>query len=263
MESMTGVDWAKIEPSEALAQLMRQDREREPDAPIGGWRGEWAVQRHEPPPPSPPQPFVIRQPTGRPSRPSVIAWGPQSAGEAGTGSQCVPRAAWCREGAEVAVKTVYGRLADPLGHASASGRAWASPAAAYLREQNPEIRVDVDHSYVWCGSILFLARHAGCLWAVGEVDDSVSESVRLRVGSQTVEVPTKLYLVGEPHRQPRRWVAAHERLADAVPGQCRPSPGRLPRRQARSPAGGAALALTARQGRVRAAGAGGERRRPS
>lgn len=193
MESMTGVDWAKIEPSEALAQLMRQDREREPDAPIGGWRGEWAVQRHEPPPPSPPQPFVIRQPTGRPSRPSVIAWGPQSAGEAGTGSQCVPRAAWCREGAEVAVKTVYGRLADPLGHASASGRAWASPAAAYLREQNPEIRVDVDHSYVWCGSILFLARHAGCLWAVGEVDDSVSESVRLRVGSQTVEVPTKLY----------------------------------------------------------------------
>jgi hypothetical protein len=48
MESMTGVDWAKIEPSEALAELMRQDREGEPDAPIGGWRGEWAVQRDEP-----------------------------------------------------------------------------------------------------------------------------------------------------------------------------------------------------------------------
>lgn len=45
MQSMTGVDWAKIEPSEALAQLMRQDREGEPDAPIGGWRREWAVQR--------------------------------------------------------------------------------------------------------------------------------------------------------------------------------------------------------------------------
>jgi hypothetical protein len=51
----------------------------------------------------------------------------------------------------------------------------------------------VDHSHVWCGSILFLARHAGCLWAVGQVDDSVSESVCVRVGSQTVEVPTKLY----------------------------------------------------------------------
>jgi hypothetical protein len=91
------------------------------------------------------------------------------------------------------MRTVYGRLADPLGHAAAGGRGWASPAAAYLREQNPEIRVDVDHSHAWCGSIQFLARHAGCLWAVGEVDDSVSESVRVRVGSQTVEVPTKLY----------------------------------------------------------------------
>ena len=91
------------------------------------------------------------------------------------------------------MRTVYGRLADPLGHAATGGRGWASPAAAYHREQNPEIRVDVDHSHVWCGSILFLARHAGCLWAVGEVDDSVSESVRVRVGSQTVEVPTKLF----------------------------------------------------------------------
>jgi hypothetical protein len=91
------------------------------------------------------------------------------------------------------MNTVYGRLADPLGHAATGGRGWASPAAAYLREQNPEIRVDVDHSHAWCGSILFLARHAGNLWADGEVDDSVSESVRVRVGSQTVEVPTKLY----------------------------------------------------------------------
>jgi hypothetical protein len=32
--------WARIEPSEALAELMRQDREGEPDAPIGGWRGD-------------------------------------------------------------------------------------------------------------------------------------------------------------------------------------------------------------------------------
>jgi hypothetical protein len=61
MESMTGVDSAKIEPSDALAQLMRQDREREPDAPIGGWRGEWAVQQDEPPP-VPPRPFVIPSP---------------------------------------------------------------------------------------------------------------------------------------------------------------------------------------------------------
>lgn len=58
---MTGVDWAKMEPSEALAELMRQDCEREPDAPIGGWRGEWAVQRDEPPP-VPPSPLAIPPP---------------------------------------------------------------------------------------------------------------------------------------------------------------------------------------------------------
>ena len=91
------------------------------------------------------------------------------------------------------MKTVYTRLADPLGHAATGGRGWASPAAAYLREQNPEIRVDVDHSHDGVGKIVFLARHAGSLWGVGEVDDSVRESVRVRVGSQTVEVPTPLY----------------------------------------------------------------------
>lgn len=32
------------------------------------------------------------------------------------------------------MRTVYGRLADPLGHVVAGGSAWASPAAAYLRE---------------------------------------------------------------------------------------------------------------------------------
>ncbi|HET9724439.1 MAG TPA: hypothetical protein VFR44_11460 [Actinomycetota bacterium] len=30
---MSGIDWSRVEPSEALAELMRQDREREPDAP--------------------------------------------------------------------------------------------------------------------------------------------------------------------------------------------------------------------------------------
>ena len=55
---------ARIEPSEALAELRRQDREREPDAPIGGWRGQWAVQREEPPFVPPPA-FVIPPPDWR------------------------------------------------------------------------------------------------------------------------------------------------------------------------------------------------------
>jgi hypothetical protein len=64
MDDMAKVDWAKVDPSEALAELMRQDREGEPDAPVGGWRGEWAVQRDEPPP-GPPQSFVIPPPDWR------------------------------------------------------------------------------------------------------------------------------------------------------------------------------------------------------
>lgn len=53
--------WAKAQPSTALAELMRQDAEREADEPIGGWRGEWVVQRDEPRP-VPPEPFVIPSP---------------------------------------------------------------------------------------------------------------------------------------------------------------------------------------------------------
>src|SRR4029079_15607150 len=91
------------------------------------------------------------------------------------------------------MRTVYGRLADSLGHARGSGRAWASPASAYLREQNPKIEIDQDHDHRPVGSILYLARHGGNLWAVGEVDDSTSESIRVRVASQVVEVPSRLY----------------------------------------------------------------------
>jgi hypothetical protein len=93
----------------------------------------------------------------------------------------------------VAVKTVYGRLADELGHSSARGRFSASPAGDYLREQNPVIPIDRDHNHRWVGEILFLARHAGSLWAVGEVDNSVTEVVNVRLGGRTVAVPTPLY----------------------------------------------------------------------
>ena len=91
------------------------------------------------------------------------------------------------------MRTVYGAIADPLGHASARGRFWASPAANYLTEQPPRIPVDVDHSGRPVGEVVALMRHAGSLWAVGEVDDHVTETVQVRVGAQTVAVPTPLY----------------------------------------------------------------------
>jgi hypothetical protein len=91
------------------------------------------------------------------------------------------------------MRTVYGPIADPLGHASARGRFWASPAANYLTEQPPKIPIDVDHSGRSVGEVVALMRHAGSLGAVGEVDDQIAEAVNDRVGERTVAVPTPLY----------------------------------------------------------------------
>jgi hypothetical protein len=82
----------------------------------------------------------------------------------------------------VAVRTVYGVLADEIGHALAGTRAWSSPAHAYLREQNPVIRVDRDHDHRWVGEIRYLARNGGRLWAVGEVSDGCRECDRTPLG---------------------------------------------------------------------------------
>ena len=93
----------------------------------------------------------------------------------------------------MAMRTVYGRLADQLGHSSAAGRFAASPASAYLREQNPVIRIDQDHDHRWVGEVVCLARHGGHLWAVGEVGYEVVEAVNVRVGGRTISVPHRLY----------------------------------------------------------------------
>jgi hypothetical protein len=71
-----------------------------------------------------------------------------------------------------------------------------------MREQNPVIRVDRDHDHRWVGEVVFLARHGGRLLAVGEVD-GVAEALNVRVGGQTVAVPTPLYwsatrIIGSP-----------------------------------------------------------------
>ena len=91
------------------------------------------------------------------------------------------------------MNTVFGVVADQLGHASASGQHWSSPAADYLPVQAHEIRVDQDHDHRWVGSIHYLARHHGRLWAVGEVGDEVVEAIRVRVEGRTVSVPNPLY----------------------------------------------------------------------
>jgi HK97 family phage prohead protease len=89
-------------------------------------------------------------------------------------------------------QVVYGILCDALGHASADGKFWSTPSAAIRTVQNEEIRIDRDHSGVWCGRVTHLERHAGQLWCVGEVND-VSPVVHVRVASEVVELESDLF----------------------------------------------------------------------
>jgi hypothetical protein len=135
------------------------------------------------------------------------------------------------------MRTVYGVVADELGHASASGQHWSSPAADFLREQNPEIRVDQDHDHRWVGQVVFLARNGGRLWAVGEVDDDVVEAVRVRVEGRTVEVPNPLYwsatrIGGPGEGMLLDSISLTPSPARIVPQRVRFLPGRLDHREA-------------------------------
>ena len=145
------------------------------------------------------------------------------------------------------MKTVHGVLADEFGHASAGGRHWASPAADYLREQAPEILIDRDHSHRWVGEIVFLARHAGSLWGVGEVSDEVAEAVNVRVGARTVAVPTPLYWSATPRGGGDDGLVLDSVSLTASPARVFPRPvAFLQGALDRPPAGGAALAVVAR-----------------
>src|SRR5262245_51912900 len=96
------------------------------------------------------------------------------------------------------MRTVYGVLADQLGHASSGGRHWATPSADVMSVQRSEIPIDVEHSHVPVGSIVYLERDArGRLWAVGHISGSVEAAVRVRVGAETIAVPHHLYWSAE------------------------------------------------------------------
>ena len=110
------------------------------------------------------------RPTGGPRRSSGSASGPLRRRRRWRWSRTRTGTACVGEGAEVAVGTVYGPFVDELGHASAAGRFWASPASSYLREQDPHLRVDRDHDHRWVGEVTFLCRHSRRLWAVAEVE---------------------------------------------------------------------------------------------
>jgi hypothetical protein len=86
-----------------------------------------------------------------------------------------------------AVNVVYGPITDDLGHATDGVNAWATPADAVRRTQS-RIRIDQNHDHRWVGEVVHLELRGASLWAVGEVADHVSPTVRVAVGDEVVRV---------------------------------------------------------------------------
>ena len=99
-----------------------------------------------------------------------------------------------------------------------------------------------------------LARSGGSIWAVGEVDDAVTESVRVRVDSRVVEVASPLYWSATTIGGAEDGVLLTSVALTASPARvCARAVSFLPG-SPRSWAGRRAVAVTARPGRVRTAG---------
>ena len=125
------------------------------------------------------------------------------------------------------MRTVYGVVADELGHASAAGRHCSSPAADYLRVQGPEIRsITIT---ITAGSARSSSSRgtAGGLWAVGEVYDAVAEAVHVRVGGRTVAVPIPLFWSREPDRRADDGLLLDSVSLTASPARVFPRPVRF------------------------------------
>lgn len=99
-------------------------------------------------------------------------------------------------------QTVFGVLADELGHATTTvleqGRTrpelrrkvWANPAAEFRHVQAPQIPIDHGGPV---GELLHLERRHGNLWAVGHVHDSVIPAAFARINGETIGVPHPLF----------------------------------------------------------------------
>jgi hypothetical protein len=101
-------------------------------------------------------------------------------------------------------QTAWGQLADRTGHALAGGRAWSSPSSAYSLVQDAQIAITRDHAPPILGKVAYLERTRSALWAVGEIDDSLSAVTRVGLGDRVVDVATDLF-----------WSAAHIEDEDA------------------------------------------------
>jgi hypothetical protein len=92
------------------------------------------------------------------------------------------------------MKTVFGIALDAIGAASSGGRYWSTRSVHLGAVQDPVVAVDVDHSGIPIGRVVFIERTAdGQVRLVAEVDDEVSPEVRVRVGTELRSVPTPYF----------------------------------------------------------------------
>jgi hypothetical protein len=110
-------------------------------------------------------------------------------------------------------QTVYGILADKLGHASSEvleqgadrpelrRRAWSTPGDAVVAVDE-HLPIDLDHNGIEVGEVTYLERRDGSIWCVGQISDTVQAAVDVVVGDQVVSVDHDLYWsptrVGDP-----------------------------------------------------------------
>lgn len=107
-------------------------------------------------------------------------------------------------------QTVVGIVCDQLGLASREElrqghskpelytRAWATPSSGVRSVQDERIPIDYGHDGRWLGEVVHFERHAGNLWAVGELDEPVAPFVPVCVREgETTLVPHPLYWSAE------------------------------------------------------------------
>src|SRR5262245_26988911 len=104
------------------------------------------------------------------------------------------------------MKTLAGRVADPLGHAwmrelvqgphrpELRFNTWSIPPSEYRTVQAPRIGVDYCHDGDEFGEVIHLERSDGRgLWAVAVVPDTIRPALAVKVGEETRSVPVPLF----------------------------------------------------------------------
>jgi HK97 family phage prohead protease len=99
-------------------------------------------------------------------------------------------------------QTAYGILATELGHARSRTSTWSTPSSQIRTVQDPQLRIDVEHSGLPIGEAIFLERdRGGRVWLVAHIDD-FTPVIGVRVGAELRHLETPYYWsiarIGDP-----------------------------------------------------------------